>query len=218
MVELKDTIAETISNFLTQNDLWLVVTIAFVIVTGLMALGGLLTWLWKGKKIQLEIKNSEDQLATNKLKRLEKAYEYDDEVELNAQLLAQSLKDVIQEIKNNDVDKVIEKREEALNHFFYDYLKSFNRYLDVKSLSITKDYRTTFVKNEIFPVLDNMINFLETINIPELTTKIGKTEARLKKASIDTIQSTANRNLRFWNIKLNSEIKSKIEKLYTHSY
>ena len=147
---------------------YLVNLLAFVIIVAV-------TWLYSQSKQMEAIAKLQAQLQQLQLQQNDKLFALEDEYKKKKERLRLIMKDMENQLRNQDVDMLTSRRNELSNVFVMEYAISMHRYARLADqfyeLHPLK-YRE-FVRNYIFPFLEVSRKVLSAINTPKVMQTIG---------------------------------------------
>jgi hypothetical protein len=147
---------------------YLVNLLAFVIVVTV-------TWLYSQSKQMEAIAKLQAQLQQLQLQQNDKLFALEDEYKKKKERLRLIMKDMENQLRNQDVDMLTSRRNELSNVFVMEYAATMHRYarLADQFYELHPPKYREFVRNYIFPFLDISRKVLSAINTPKVMQTIG---------------------------------------------
>ena len=121
----------------------------------------------------------------------------------NVQLIQISIKESIQALNENNIDTLRKSWEESRDFYFNELINSFETFMEQYEVLLKYDRskRYFFIVDEIFPLLQSSIFFIETLNYPIILQAIQKDKVILQKYTLQPTIRFATNKLSYFRIR-----------------
>lgn len=220
MDTLKVEIGKRVVKLISDYSRWELIIILMIIGVIFFALGYVVHWFLKSKQIKSDTKKliseaekNAIETAEKRINLIEKSQSYRSKFVSNSNLIALSLRTLIDSLRCNDIDRFDTQREESLNIFYVEFIQSFINYMEIATSYLSKGEMNSFIQNEIFPFIDTLGNFLETVNLQPVLQKLKRSKAMLKKSTLNYITTRTEKSISFLSVKMKNNYKIKMERI-----
>ena len=193
---------EKLIKYIDAHDYWLAYGYILAVSVSVFGLGCFVTWLLQRKKLQREIEKislESKEKAAGILKQLhEKRNTY-----LNQVILIQlSVKLCIDALVSRDAVLLKKNRDELLDMYFNDTIKSFVEYLELCDIFYNGWQKkiNACIEDEVIPFLETTKTLMDTANNAMILDVLSEQKALVKQFSCKPITRFATNNLKFYQL------------------
>jgi hypothetical protein len=212
----KNRVAQELSQFITEHNLWEVVVLIAIVAMILFGAGAVLGFFYKRAQHYAELKKLSAELVTANLdaalKRQESRGKFTNVAELLALQLRSWREATISE-PNGQLDAI---REEALRLFDSEFIPRFVDYSEIQFASLPKLEKRRFAKEEVNAFLQTVSTFLSGVNYRPILTQLSREPFKLKKTTLRRICTEYKDAVPWWSLKDRDEFKKLCRSISLH--
>jgi hypothetical protein len=194
----KNRVAQELSQFITQHDLWELVVIIAILSMIVFGAGTVLGFFYKRAQHYAELKKLSAELVAANLDAALKRQESRSKFTKVAELLGLQLRAWL-EAANSAADGQLDAaREEALRLFDSEFIPRFADYSEIQFASLPKLEKRRFAEEDVSAFLQTVSTFLSGVNYGPILTRLSKEPFKLKKTTLRRICRDYTDSVPWW--------------------